>query len=133
MDGRMSALRSKPSTMASYIALTKSCLSLTCRYRAIGVTPSSVARRRRLTASKPSASPSSRARFTIAGRVRPRRLAWWVCCIGLDRVYGVDYDAAMSTAYADTDNILDSNQSRAARWQVLRSRSYLLLLAAQFA
>src|SRR6266542_2978477 len=39
----------------------------------------------------------------------------------------------MSTAYADTDNIVQPTQAAPARWQVLRSRSYLLLLAAQFA
>ena len=38
----------------------------------------------------------------------------------------------MSTAYADADNI-QANRASAARWQVLRSRSYLVLLAAQFA
>ena len=38
----------------------------------------------------------------------------------------------MSTMYADADNI-QAKQERASRWQVLRSRAYLLLLAAQFA
>ena len=38
----------------------------------------------------------------------------------------------MSTVYADVDNVQHRRQ-RAARWQVLRSRAYLLLLAAQCA
>ena len=38
----------------------------------------------------------------------------------------------MSTLYADTDNI-HVDGGRASRWQVLGSRSYRLLLAAQFA
>lgn len=38
----------------------------------------------------------------------------------------------MSTVYADGDNI-QADAERASRWQVLRSRAYLLLLAAQFA
>jgi MFS family permease len=40
---------------------------------------------------------------------------------------------AMSTAYADTNNIVAEDRTRPARWQVLRSRSYLVLLAAQAA
>ena len=38
----------------------------------------------------------------------------------------------MSTVYADADNI-QGDAARASRWQVLRSRAYLLLLSAQFA
>jgi MFS family permease len=39
----------------------------------------------------------------------------------------------MSTAYADTDNIVRPHRAQPGRWQVLRSRSYLVLVAAQFA
>src|SRR5262245_46926004 len=39
----------------------------------------------------------------------------------------------MSTAYADADNIVAERPAQPARWQVLRSRSYLVLLAAQAA
>jgi hypothetical protein len=39
----------------------------------------------------------------------------------------------MSTAYADTDNIVAESPAQPARWQVLHSRSYLVLLAAQAA
>jgi MFS family permease len=39
----------------------------------------------------------------------------------------------MSTAYADTDNVLEQPTARPARWQVLRSRAFLVLLAAQAA
>jgi MFS family permease len=39
----------------------------------------------------------------------------------------------MSTAYADTSNIEAERRAPHARWQVLRSRSYLVLLAAQAA
>jgi hypothetical protein len=38
----------------------------------------------------------------------------------------------MSTVYADVDNI-QAPPPRASRWSVLRSRAYLILLAAQFA
>src|SRR5215471_15482977 len=39
----------------------------------------------------------------------------------------------MSTVYADADNLVVEPRARSARWQVLRSRNYLVLLAAQFA
>src|SRR5436190_22395305 len=39
----------------------------------------------------------------------------------------------MSTVYADADNKTAIGQGPASHWQVLRSRSYLVLLAAQFA
>src|SRR5215469_9485165 len=39
----------------------------------------------------------------------------------------------MSTAYADIDNIAGEPQPRPARWQVLRSSAFLLLLGAQAA
>jgi MFS family permease len=39
----------------------------------------------------------------------------------------------MSTAYADIDNIVAESPAQPARWQVLHSRSYLVLLAAQAA
>jgi MFS family permease len=39
----------------------------------------------------------------------------------------------MSTTYTDTDNIAQERRAQPARWQVLRSRSYLILLAAQAA
>jgi MFS family permease len=39
----------------------------------------------------------------------------------------------MSTSYADTDNIVNDVRPRSSRWQVLRSRSYRVLLAAQAA
>src|SRR5215467_14575459 len=39
----------------------------------------------------------------------------------------------MSTVYAHADNIRHDGRTRSARWQVLRSRAYLVLLAAQAA
>lgn len=39
----------------------------------------------------------------------------------------------MSTVYADADNIVQPDRGASARWQVLHSRPYLLLLTAQFA
>src|SRR5215475_8781665 len=39
----------------------------------------------------------------------------------------------MSTAYADVDNTARGSQPRPARWQVLRSRAFLVLLGAQAA
>jgi MFS family permease len=39
----------------------------------------------------------------------------------------------MSTVYTDADNIVQDHRTRAARWQVLRSRSFLVLLGAQAA
>src|SRR6185295_5880841 len=39
----------------------------------------------------------------------------------------------MSTVYTDTANIVQERPAPSARWQVLRSRSFLVLLAAQAA